>query len=102
MHTPTPTPAHRVSMASFQAVAYEYAIEMTYPLAEGTSSGLVNLGSQVIVLTSVPFREGLGPRGTVSCPREGLGLRGTVSCPREGLGPRGTVSCPSVWNVLIY
>ncbi len=37
-------------MASFQAVAYEYAIEMTYPLPEGTSSGLINSGSQVHVL----------------------------------------------------
>ena len=48
-HTHTLTHKRRVSMASFQAVAYEYAIEMTYPLAEGTSSGLVNLGSQVSV-----------------------------------------------------
>ena len=34
-------------MASFSAVAYEYAIEMTYPLPEGTSAGLINVGSQV-------------------------------------------------------
>ena len=34
-------------MASFLAVAYEYAIEMTYPLPEGTSAGLINAGSQV-------------------------------------------------------
>ena len=37
-------------MASFQAVAYEYAVEMTYPLPEGTSAGLINVGSQVCLL----------------------------------------------------
>ena len=40
---------HRASIASFQAVGYEYAVEMTYPdLPEGTSGGLVNFTSQVI------------------------------------------------------
>ena len=29
------------------AVAYEYAVEMTYPLPEGTSAGLMNATSQV-------------------------------------------------------
>lgn len=39
---------HRASIASFQAVGYEYAVEMTYPdLHEGTSGGLVNFTSQV-------------------------------------------------------
>lgn len=39
---------HRASIASFQAVGYEYAVEMTYPdLPEGTSGGLVNFTSQV-------------------------------------------------------
>ena len=38
----------RASIASFQAVGYEYAVEMTYPdLPEGTSGGLVNFTSQV-------------------------------------------------------
>ena len=39
---------NRLSMASFQAVVYEYAVEMTYPLPEGTSAGLINVTSQVI------------------------------------------------------
>ena len=39
---------YRASIASFQAVGYEYAVEMTYPdLPEGTSGGLVNFTSQV-------------------------------------------------------
>lgn len=43
---------HRASIASFQAVGYEYAVEMTYPdLPEGTSGGLVNFTSQVILTT---------------------------------------------------
>ena len=37
----------RATTTSFMAVAYEYAVEMTYPLPEGTSAGLVNLSSQV-------------------------------------------------------
>ena len=32
---------------AFQAVAYEYAVEMTYPLPEGTSANIVNVVSQV-------------------------------------------------------
>ena len=41
---------YRASIASFQAVGYEYAVEMTYPdLPEGTSGGLVNFTSQVLV-----------------------------------------------------
>ena len=35
------------SVATFQAVAYEYAVEMTYPLPEGTSATIINVVSQV-------------------------------------------------------
>ena len=34
-------------MVSFQAVAYEYAVEMTYPVPEIMSSGLLNGLAQV-------------------------------------------------------
>ena len=37
----------RASVIGFQALVYEYAAEMTYPLPEGTSGGLVNWVSQV-------------------------------------------------------
>ena len=37
----------RASLASYQAVSYEYAVEMTYPLPEATSAGLINVMSQV-------------------------------------------------------
>ena len=37
----------RATTTSFMAVAYEYAVEMTYPLPEGTSAGLMNASSQV-------------------------------------------------------
>ena len=33
---------------SFQAISYEYAVEMTYPLPEATSATLLNLVSQVM------------------------------------------------------
>ena len=39
--------ACRASVVAFQALVYEYAAEMTYPLPEGTSGGLVNWVSQV-------------------------------------------------------
>lgn len=35
-------------MSGFQAISYEYAVEMTYPLPEATSATLLNLVSQVI------------------------------------------------------
>ena len=38
---------HSSSVTGFQAIAYEYAAEMTYPLQEGISGGLVNWVSQV-------------------------------------------------------
>ncbi|XP_064393751.1 heme transporter FLVCR1-like [Halichondria panicea] len=47
-----------LSMASFLAVAYEYAIEMTYPLPEGTSAGLINAGSQlfsIVIITIMSY-----------------------------------------------
>lgn len=34
-------------MTAFQSIVYEYAAEMTYPLPESTSGGLVNWVSQV-------------------------------------------------------
>ena len=34
-------------MTAYQSIAYEYSAEMTYPLPEGTSGGLVNWVSQV-------------------------------------------------------
>ena len=34
-----------------QAVCYEFAVEMTYPLPEGVSAGLINFMSQVLVYT---------------------------------------------------
>ena len=44
---------HSVSMSGFQAVSYEYAVEMTYPLPEATSATLLNLVSQVIIIEKV-------------------------------------------------
>ena len=41
---------HRASFCAFQAVGYEYAVEMTYPLPEGISAGLLNALSQVGVV----------------------------------------------------
>lgn len=47
---------HSASIASFQAVGYEYAVEMTYPdLPEGTSGGLVNFTSQVAITIIVLY-----------------------------------------------
>ncbi|XP_050519850.1 feline leukemia virus subgroup C receptor-related protein 2-like [Daktulosphaira vitifoliae] len=42
-------------MTGYLPVGYELAIEITYPIAEGTSSGLLNGGTQLIgfILTSV-------------------------------------------------
>ena len=37
----------RGGMTAYQAVAYEYAIEMTYPLPEGTAAGLLNFVAMV-------------------------------------------------------
>ena len=37
-------------MSGFQAISYEYAVEMTYPLPEATSATLLNLVSQVITM----------------------------------------------------
>ena len=34
-------------MTAYLAVAYEYAVEMTYPLPEGTAAGLLNLSAMV-------------------------------------------------------
>ena len=42
-----------VSNTAYLAVVYEYASEMTYPLPEVTSGGLVNLGSRVSSLHMV-------------------------------------------------
>ena len=38
------------SIVSFQAISYEYAVEMTYPLPEGTSATMVNVVSQVSII----------------------------------------------------
>ena len=40
------------SIVSFQAISYEYAVEMTYPLPEGTSANIVNVVSQVSTILS--------------------------------------------------
>ena len=40
-------PIFRASVTAFQAIAYEFAAEMTYPVPEGTSGGLINWVSQV-------------------------------------------------------
>ena len=34
---------YSASVTSFQVIALEYSVEMTYPLPEGTSAGLLNL-----------------------------------------------------------
>ena len=41
---------HRISMSDFQAISYEYAVEMTYPLPEATSATLLNLVSQDLII----------------------------------------------------
>jgi hypothetical protein len=51
------------SVIGFQALVYEYAAEMTYPLPEGTSGGLVNWVSQVVSIIMIV----VGPKfGTVN------------------------------------
>jgi len=40
-------PTFRASVTAFQAIAYEFVAEMTYPVPEGTSGGLMNWVSQV-------------------------------------------------------
>lgn len=42
-------------MTGYLPVGYELAIELTYPIPEGTSSGLLNGGTQLIgfILTSI-------------------------------------------------
>ena len=37
----------RGCIAAYQGVSYEYAVEMTYPLPEGTSAGLINFSGMV-------------------------------------------------------
>lgn len=46
---------YRLFMTGYLPVGYELAIELTYPVPEGTSSGLLNGGTQLIgfILTSV-------------------------------------------------
>lgn len=52
-----------VSVTSFQAIVYEYAAEMTYPLPEGTSGGLVNWVSQPVSILMII----VGPKfGTIN------------------------------------
>lgn len=41
------------TLSPFQGVAYEYAIEMTYPLPEGTSAGIMNMASQVLSIAVI-------------------------------------------------
>ena len=41
---------NRSAVVSFQAVAYEYAVEMTYPVPEIMSAGLLNGLAQVAKL----------------------------------------------------
>ena len=41
------------TLTPFQGVAYEYAIEMTYPLPEGTSAGIMNMASQVLSIAVI-------------------------------------------------
>lgn len=45
------------SFSSFIAVALEYAVEMTYPLPEGTSAGLLSVVSMVSVLRWLIHRQ---------------------------------------------
>ena len=40
------------SLSSTQAICYEFAVEMTYPLPEGVSAGLINFVSQVYYIIS--------------------------------------------------
>jgi len=46
---------NRLFMTGYLPVGYELAIELTYPIPEGTSSGLLNGGTQLIgfILTSI-------------------------------------------------
>ena len=32
-------------MTAYKAIAYQYAVEITYPLPEGTAAGLLNLSA---------------------------------------------------------
>ena len=38
----------RASISAFQSIAFEYAAEMTYPVPEGISGGLMNWLTQVL------------------------------------------------------
>ena len=37
-------------MVTFQGVGYEFGVEMTFPVAESVSAGLLNAVSQVIII----------------------------------------------------
>lgn len=37
-------------MVTFQGVGYEFGVEMTFPVAESVSAGLLNAVSQVTIL----------------------------------------------------
>lgn len=54
-HATRNAPVCRSFMTGYLPVGYELAIELTYPVPEGTSSGLLNGGTQLIgfVLTTV-------------------------------------------------
>ena len=44
---------NRGSTTAYQAIAYEYAIEMTHPLPEGTAAGLLNFVGMVSNLSQM-------------------------------------------------
>ena len=42
-------------MVTFQGVGYEFGVEMTFPVAESVSAGLLNAVSQVSIVLYSPY-----------------------------------------------
>ena len=48
-------------LPTFQAIGYEYTVEMTYPLPEGMSASVLNAFSQVYIQSILSFIQLLQP-----------------------------------------
>jgi len=52
---------NRGSTTAYQAITYEYAIEMTHPLPEGTAAGLLNFVGMVSYLSQMALHPIISP-----------------------------------------
>lgn len=63
---PVPLLFHRFFMTGYLPLGFEFAVEITYPESEGTSSGLLNASAQVILFYFLKWshvQEGSSARG---------------------------------------